>query len=270
VDTGLLAIFYLGWLVQVLVFQKRFDYALVPPLFLALTLLGSRVAQLSWRHMALAAAGLVVLIPLHQVAMNWYRLTPPRHWGAYPDVLQESRRTLGELSGDQVSRLSLWPRCWKEGASPQVKDDLRLLRTGYSADWTALHEVAMYLRGLNLRDGELTCYNNSTHPLYLELGLQPSTPYLHFDTIIAYFPGHRDLIRRRLGESGQRYVVSDLRAVMDRIPLEAGDAPVLPVNFPATWRRVFPWNEPIVFHSGPYLVHRYEGPMAPLLPSKEQ
>lgn len=238
---ALLAALYLGWLVQAAYVQRPFNYTLLPPVLLAIALVAQLLGPLACRHRALGvvlAAGLVVL--------------------AVGNPLLEP------------ARLQLWGRCWREGSSPALRDHLSLGANDNSPDWQDLARAAEYLRGLPLRDGELTCYNNSTAALYLDLGLRPSTRYLHYNTLLLNFPSRREVIRRALAESPQRYVVSDLQG-LGLTPAEAAagaDAatPALAPAVPEANRRCFPWNEPVDFRAGRFLVHRVTGPVRRLLP----
>lgn len=237
---ALLAACYLGWVVQAVGMQKAFDYNLAPLVPLALTLLAGSAwpaARPLARRAALAGFLLLTLLmhPLRQ----------------------------GE-------RLALWGRCGREGSSPELRDALKLLpRERYSIDWVQLDRVREFLEAEGVRDGELTCYHSTTHPLYLQLGLRPSTPFLHFDILLLGFPGHRETIRQALEQSGQRYVVSDLESMtLGLAPEQVRDeSAALPAGFPPAWRDVFPWTEPVVFRAGRYLVHRVDGRPARLVPA---
>jgi hypothetical protein len=66
--------------------------------------------------------------------------------------------------------------------------------------------------------------------------------------------------------SRQRYVVSDLYPVLpdispDQLPVADGQELHLPRDFPAPYRQLFPWNQPLVFRWGRYCVHKVEGPL---------
>ena len=39
--------------------------------------------------------------------------------------------------------------------------------------------MAEYLRGVGIADGELVCWDDSTHPLYLMLGVKPGIRFMH-------------------------------------------------------------------------------------------
>jgi hypothetical protein len=264
---ALLAAFYLGWLLQVEVIQKRFDYVLVPPMLMALPLAAEWIAsRRRWQPVVAVLVVSVVLIPAQQFLVNWDRQVRHDEPGALAAVAKETRRATWERLESQVVRLVWWGRCWSEGSTPRVKNALKLTTIGYQPDWECLEDVADWLRKRALKDGELTCYYDSSHHLYLELHLKPSTPYLQFGNTLTYFPKHHDLIRRQLQDSPQRYVVSDLRAVLIDSPTALEGATLeLPADFPQKFKHVFPWDLPIVFRSGPYTVHRVDGPVGPLV-----
>ena len=57
---------------------------------------------------------------------------------------------------------------------------LGLVRGFHSAnDWEQLGEVADWLRTRGVRDGELLCWDDSPHALYLELGIRPAFRFQH-------------------------------------------------------------------------------------------
>jgi hypothetical protein len=259
----LLAGFYLGWVAQVVFLQKTYDYSLAPLPPLALTLLLAVVwrrtaGYLRWS--AVAVFGLFVLVP------------NPMPLIRHPAIVVQNPRTLLRFPLLNPDRLALWVRCWMEGSTAEVRDDLKLLPWERpSPNWTQLERVRSFLREQGVQDGELTCYHTTTHPLYLQMNYRPTTPYLHFDMILANFPRHREVIRKQLAESGQGYVVSDLAAVaLNLTPAQtiAEPSDALPADFPNQWRDVFPWTEPILFRAGRYVVHRVTSPVVRLFPDK--
>jgi hypothetical protein len=238
-----LAALYLGWLAQVLAFQRPFHYCLAPLVPLAVALLVGGLALLRqlpsrWRARLTLAALFA--------AMVYFGYAVSLHPAGYP------------------GRLPLWERCLREGNTAELRDRLRLVQRRFTTDWVDLGRVADELRRLGVGDGELTCYSDLTHPLYLDLGVAPSTPYLHFGTAVGSFPGHRREIRERIARSRQRYVVSDLLAVgvsagqLDGLP--GGQMPELPEAI----RALFPWHLPVVFRAGRYCVHEANGEVGPL------
>lgn len=257
----LLAALYLGWVAQAVVFQRGFEYVQVPVLLLGLGV----IATQSW------CVGFVyaVWFAFLAVLLNFTTLVPPHQWPApgFPAVRLEH---YGALTDPAL--LKLWPRCWAEGSSPAMRN-----RTGQRVDihcgvnWEQLDAVAQFLRTVDppLGPGELNCWHDSTHSLYLTLDVDPATRYMHFGTVFAIrSPG--DWIRTRVAEdvrnSRQRYVVADLaRMTEDRglphAPGEGGDPLALPAWFPAPERAKFPWNQRLVFRSGRYVVYQIVGPL---------
>jgi hypothetical protein len=216
-----LAALYLGWLVQAVLLQKPFDYVQVPVLLLGFAVLASR----GW------SVGFPFVI--------WFVM-----WG---------RPSFEE-----------WPRCFHECGSPELRDRLgHFTDTPWGTNWAQLRDVENFLRTVDppLGDRELTCWHDTTHPLYLSLGLEPSTRYMHFGTL---FPLRRkvDEIRAEVIRSPQRYVVSDLlRMTRDPSKVQSGEG--LPQWLPQRERERFPWNQPVVFRSGRYVVHRVTRPPRP-------
>jgi hypothetical protein len=236
---GLLGAFYLAWLFQAVYVQWALPYHLVPPVLLALTFLVSWAARVRLRRAA--RAGFVVLAAL----------------------------VVAKSLVFEAPRLALWGRCWREGGSPEVRNSLARVAGSDATDWVHLARVAEFLRGQGIRDGELTCYHRGTIPLYLELGVQPSTRLVWIDILLLFFPGHMDEIRSELAHSGQRYIVSDLGGIRSKdstwaVSVGQDQSLALPPDFPRDWATHYPWSEPIVFRSGRYLVHRATGPVGTL------
>jgi hypothetical protein len=231
---------YLGWLLQVIFFQKNFDYVQAPLVFLALGVVAGHARLL--RRSALAWAGLAVFTGVAVVESPLF----------------------------QTARLAEWGRCWREGSTAEVRDRLKLTYTLYPEMFRELEAVAAYLRSRGVGDGELTCWNNSPHVLYRELDVKPAIPYMQVDTVLILFPDKEERIRQQLESSRQRFVVSDLQALLVYTEPAHAEQPgrplALPPGFPPAWASCFPWSEPIVFRSGRYLVHEVNGPPGPLLP----
>jgi hypothetical protein len=236
---------YLGWLGQAIFLQHPHAYVAVPAALLAWTLILAAAAGLQARWLRLAVVcGLAGCLGMAVVGHPL--LTP--------------------------SRLALWPRCWHEGSSAELRNRLTLTKDVHTPAWVGLEKVALFLANEHVGDHELTCYSNSTHPLYLMLNIEPAVPIMHFDSWVAFYPDHLQQLRDLIADSSQRYVVSDLITVpavrSDFGPLHnmPDDLYELPPNFPPRWRSYFPWNEPVVFRSGRYVVHRVTEPVAPLVP----
>jgi hypothetical protein len=277
---ALLAVFYLGWAVQVVLLQRWYYYVQTPAVLLALAV----AADWGW-SLRRSVTPAVIFTALVACAAGRYYLA---EWG----------------------ERSLWLRCLVEGRStPELRDDLTWTHYGDSTGWSDLADVARFLRRIpgdepalvpvaaagglarpvgqpwstlgavaaadlrsrcGVRDGELTCYHNTTHPLYLDLNLKPSTRFLHYATVFDAFPSRRGEVRRELEASGQRYVVSDLLAVGVQVPSPLSDPLKLPAEFPRYWVKVFPWTQPIIYRSGRYLVHRVTRPVGEVWPSDDK
>jgi hypothetical protein len=225
---ALLAAFYLGWLLQALCLQHPFDYVHVPSILLGLTVLAR----------SCVAAG-----PVPGGRLGWAFLAVCVLFG-YGPLLRD--------------RLALWPRCVREvtsaeGVSAELHDRLRLLP---KVSWTDLRRVRDYLHEQGVGDGEVTCFSMPTTPLYLGLGLRPSTRYFFLQNAVTLFRQRRERIKGELADSRQRFVVCDLlwyaMDVTDEDVRAADEGKGL--NLPARWHTPCPWAERIVFRSGRYVV----------------
>ena len=189
---------------------------------------------------------------------------------AYPAVKFEKH----PLANGEV--MGLWRRAWSEGGAPELRDRLgQYTDIHCGTQWRELNQVADFLRTVEPRlgPGELNCWHDSTHPLYLMLDLDPATRYMHYGTAFAIRdaprPGEkpkRQIVADAVRASRQRYVVSDLlrtnwdrRAPYRADSWENGDP--LPVYLPENEREKFPWNQPVVFRAGRYSVHEVKRPL---------
>ncbi len=210
---ALLSALYVGWLLQAVALQHLFDYVHVPVVLLALAVICRRAAMSSGS----ARSALVALLTLC-VALRLPSLT--------------------------LQRLELWDRCVREGSSVELRDRLSLLpRT----NWADLDKIRAFLAGRGLQDGELTCYNMRTLPLYLDLGVRPSTRHFLLANELAVFRRQRGTICADLAASRQRYFVCDLAVTS----WKAGRGPEDDSRFP------------ILFRAGRYVVLALDGPAMP-------
>ena len=136
----LLAAFYLAWLLQAVVLQHVFDYVHVPPILLAATVLAAYGLDPCNR------GGRLVLVLLVACAA----------WTG-PELVARGG--------------AAWGQCVAEGSKAAVRDRVRRLDR---IDWTDLGRVEDFLRGRDVRDGELTCFSMSTISLYGDMDLKPS------------------------------------------------------------------------------------------------
>lgn len=258
----LLAAFYLAWIAQAVLMQKAFDYVHTPVTFLGMAVLAGQrwcfgFAYLVW---FIAIGALMNVADAYPGVAAVVRAIDPN----------DRRVKLEKHPLADWNIVRLWPRCWTEGGSPELRDKLgQYTDVHCGTKWQELEAVADYLRGVDppLRPGELNCWHDSTHPLYLMLDLDPATRYMHYGTAFGIKPKRAE-IAETVRKSSQKYVVSDLlrttwdkRAVYEPESWRASDP--LPVWLPAVERQKFPWNQPVVFRSGRYVVHKIT-PNAPL------
>jgi hypothetical protein len=251
---AVVAALYVGWLVQATVIQKVFDYAHAPPTILGLAVLASfRVPVgpifLTW----CLAAGLANEFAAKTEWMTWLKKSHPI----------TARVAVPHHPIAQRDRLALWGRCWHDN-SWEFKDQLSFYPYTHSIpQWAELQQVADFLRTKNLKDRELICWHDSTHPLYIWLEIRPGLRFPHVITAMK-FRSKLDVIRREAFESPARYVVSDLVPVTYLNPLgpfaPAGPMDHLPPEFPPWGKDVYPWNQPVVFQAGRYIVHEVKDP----------
>jgi hypothetical protein len=253
---ALLAVFYLAWLMQATFLQKGLDYVQVPLLFLGMAVVATHrwafgFAFVCWFAILAAILNIPFLAPLAQSCQKFWDETHEAH-----DPFTDFRF------------MRLWPRCWREGGSAELRDKLgHLINIHCGTNWEELEDVANFLKTVNppIGPGELNCWHDSTHPLYLMLNLDPATRYMHYGTAFG-IPGKVEVIAADVAASRQRYVVSDLLRMTwfrdEAYAPGAGEDPHrLPNWLPVSQRMRFPWNQPIVFRSGRYLVQKVEKPL---------
>jgi hypothetical protein len=238
----LLGAFFLGWFFQVTFVQMPHQYVLVPALTLGLAV----VVGLTWPP-RLEPLRFLTLATVLVLGVIWHPLMRP-------------------------DRLALWGRCWAEGGSPDLRNRLSLTGMRWTPDYVDLEQVAEYLRGQGLQDGELVCFNGTSTALYLELDLRSPTRAPHFDHAMLT-PYEYEPLRHELNAAPLRFVVSDISCLYwEQSPGEEEQPPdelALPPSVPKRWAQRFPWCEPVVFRAGRYRVHRVTGPIKELRSSIE-
>ena len=224
VSMVLLGTLYLGWLVQADLIQAQFDYHMAPTILLALTLvcatLGSAVRPL--RFVAALAVFAVIAVALQPAC--------------------------------SLARLALWPQCLSKGGTATLRDRLALFPT--SPNSVDLDRVADFLRGQNVGDRDVLCYDLSTTQLQTMLGIRPATRQLYPRVNLYFLSRHRQVIRAELRAGPQRFIVTESEAVsMTRADAHSG-----PTNDPhspdaAESAQPWPYSLPVVFRAGRYAVH---------------
>lgn len=237
---ALLAVLYLGWIAQVLLFQVWFPYHLAPPVLLGGALVSTWIrmpVEPQWRY----ALGFQILF----FAGSSLYLHP---------VLRPKR-------------LATWWACVTRGSTNDLRDRLALTpeqAIGGASDWEDLEHIAIFLRNQDLRDDELICLHESTMPLYLELNKSPALRFLFYGQATVAYVSHRQQVLEELTAIRPRFVVSDLQmaGVLRYYPPDGEDpVPEPPPHFPNRLGEIFPWSEPIIFCSGRYAVHRVSKPI---------
>ena len=260
-DQALLAMLYLGWFVEAVFLQKTFHYSQTPVHFLAFALLTAHRWPISPIFMAwcLIGATLIHYKASNATVQDWLEPFKRQRPFTYQQVVPFHR-----LINDDWR--SVWYKCLTEGSSPAIQDHLSFYRLIHCAPtWTELEQVHQYLQTLNLKDGELVCWDDTTHPLYLSLNLRPSFRFMHVNTSLE-FRSKRPRLREELIATGHKYVVSDTAVSWFLYDYYSQDTPPdrpldLPLETPCFVRDVYPWNQPIVFKCGRYWVHRIDNPI---------
>ncbi len=236
VTRAALAATYLATLAHVFLLQHLFDYVHAPAVLLAIVVVGTWLAQpqrsRSWRF-AIVAFGLLVasqspLLKLQRVRLWWACVTQLSDAGALNKA--------------------------------KLQDKLALLPNLHRMH---LERVAEFLSQQKPDRNDVNMLNSDLVSLYSRLDLRPPTRFVYLWELLLYFPQQRDEIMAALESSGHRFVVSDLvscgMAPADAWEIGPNGPHAPPPKFQAGRRGKYPWSHPVVFRSGPYLVHEISG-----------
>ncbi len=235
-DSVLLALMYLGWVVQSFAFQHLFDYVHPPSLLLAITVIGGYLGN-RFQNRSL-------------------------NWGWKSGLALFLMMAVLVFPGFKPKRMLLWKTCVWNYSNAELKSQLALL---VQVDWNDLDAVKQFLQSQNLKDGQLHCYNSTLVYLYPELSVKPATRFVFFDSVLIFCPNHRKELYTAVNESQQKYVVTDLidsgftREMA--LAISPDSKQITPTDYPASLRGAYPWSHPVVFRSGRYLVHKIERPL---------
>jgi hypothetical protein len=244
---ALLAGFYIGWLVQGNFIQYQWDYHAVPPVLLALTFIvgeaWERVRSLhfaggSWWSIR-SSLGSVILRP----AVGWVILA-----GLVGLVV--ARQPLL-----YPKRLSLWGRCWSEGSTGEIQDQLTCFGSPDFASqqwwqfmsigpigWADLERLEGYLRAQGVRDGDVAVWSPiGAIALYPDLDVRPPHRVQMLCSFLDIFQSEVPRVLRELEAGHLRYMVS------------------LPDDCPNPWAD----DWPVVFQSGTLVVRGSPDPPMP-------
>jgi hypothetical protein len=159
-----------------------------------------------------------------------------------------------------VPRLACWPDCVQQGSTAELRDRLSLL---HRIDWQELRQVRDYLSEQQAHDGQVTCFSATTLPLYLELGIRPSTRHLLLQGTYSVFASKRGRLQQELDAGAQRYVACDLslrNGDRHSVLAAVGDRGLKPEAAPRNFRELFPRPMTLVFRAGDYAVFALDEP----------
>ncbi len=258
---ALLAATLLVWFAIGLYLQRPFMYVHIPEVFLLLALFAANGWAVSfWLLLLRIAAGTFLLLAPHNACIwDWHSRT-------HHDCIVY-RELMNPTAAFDPDRARWWRHCFHA-------DVPRELRLGVSLDAVQLGgqdpvqlgEVENFLRSHRVADGELLCWHEATHSLYLTLNVRPPIRFMHVGTAMSMGPWQRDRVAAETLEAmpGVKFAVSDLhRVTWHRDSLLELDADGLPHCIPMWQRAQFPFDQPVVFRSatGRYLVHRIVNPV---------
>jgi hypothetical protein len=259
---GVLAALYLGWLGVAVFLQKEYHYVHVPETILMLALLAAN----RW-------ALVVPALALQFGVMIWVAMASPGQL-RWCDYSEDARTVIWAYPERAPNRLVWWAGCFARNVPGELRNGVSFQSDHFGGiDWVEFPEVEEFLRSQNVHDGEVICWHDATHPLYLRLRILPGIRFMHISTICAmedYKPVRAYGEVEAAAESGRvRFIVTDLvRETFIYPPSERartnepGPSPddLLPLVIPPIARTRFPFDQPTVFRSGDghgrYVVHK--------------
>jgi hypothetical protein len=195
---------YILWLAQGVLLQRSYLYVHAAEVFIGLGVW----AAYRWNASALILAWLVAV----QVA--W--VSAPQTLGAWAERDATVREVFTPHPIFDRRRLNLWWDCVRPLPTNErwrLADDLRW-ETHNAACFShvELHEVAEYLRSQHVGDGELVCWHDSPHALYLLLGVKPGLRFMHVNTARMISEDcDRRVCEEFAANLAKRFVVIDLK-----------------------------------------------------------
>jgi hypothetical protein len=256
---------YLGWTAQAFAFQRPLHYVHVPETLLLFAVLATQ----RWAAVPVLLAWLAV-VPL--IAERPPDLSGA---GAVPgnDAGWRSRHPLTD-----PARLRLWPDCLRPSLSSRERaelwDKLAQIRGFHAANgWVELDEMAAEVRRRGVADGELLCWDDAPHALYLVVGVRPGFRFQHVNQMRGIGPAQHDRVMGELCGAARRvrWVVGDLYFLQSFNWPSIGELTDtgpdgLPRGLSDGWRAAFPYYLPLVYRTkggqGRYVLYRLDGPAA--------
>jgi hypothetical protein len=253
---------YLAWLSATLVLQRGFHYAHVPETLLMLAVFAAHRWPVPAAIVGIqVAAGIFLLVAADSPRLMELNRAGTRSSWVYRHFTERN-------SAFDPNRVRWWPGCFASEPSRELRRGVGMWVDHFGGlDPVELGAVADYLRTQGLRDGELIAWHDSTHVLYLGLGVAPKLRFMHVGTAygLGHWQGEQVLRELQAALPGARFAVSDMHRVTrqySRLGEVGTDG--LPVVLPAWQREDFPFDQPVVFRSpaGRYLVHSIRKPAA--------
>jgi hypothetical protein len=269
---------YLTWAAQSLYLQRGFQYVHVVETLLMFGLWAAhRWALPAVLLLWFAVTSTVWLVADANPDFRQRLLTV-----AYDDLERDHYLVRHPLANPQ--RMQWWPTCWNPCLSwreqGQLRDGIKYVRNHEaSIGWEEIEEVGEFLRSQKVQDGEVICWHDSPHAVYLIAGegrtpVKPGLRFMHVYTVLVM---GKDAEKRLFDEvnkaQGIRFIVTDLQIYTLNLPPERPEwqlitqpprcppRDLLPRDFPPEWRGLFPFSKQTVFRSGKnqcgrYVVHR--------------
>lgn len=265
---AVLAALYLGWSVSMMIFQRNFHYVHVPDTLMMIALFAANRWAVAFLAIVLQAAFTLYILE-NQADPAWKEQHRERqrhnliYW-----YLSDRHPALDK------ARTKRWRGCFGREVSRELRRDLGFQTVHFGGlDPVQLGDVEDFLRTQGVKDGDVICWHDSPHELYLALGIRPAIRFMHLSTVQGmggWEPPaknwHYRQIRHETFEAAKkaRFVVSDMNRVLwwgtSRLNRVGPDG--LPLDLLAWQRPQFPFNQPVVFRSsgGRYLVHAIRRP----------
>ncbi len=213
---GGLGVLYLTWTAQAFFLQRGFHYVHVTETVLMMALWSAH----RWCLPALVFAWLAVTSVVMAYAVPG---TPLRTWidrferietpGVPYDFFVRHPLT-------DPDRMRHWGTCVRLDLTRRERTELaNALRFmgdhEASTNWAELDEVADFLVARRVGDREVVAWHDSTHPLYLLLGVKPGTRFMHVNTAASIDPDTSPgvVIAELNANRAARFVVADIESM---------------------------------------------------------
>ena len=212
-----LAAVYLGWVAQALVLQREFHYVHVPETLMLLFVLAAQRWTAGFLLIGWLAVTSALVLAGAATSTNATGVGPVR--GPAWAVLHPAA---------DPARAKWWADCWRTDL-PAPDDRRRMNALGWSAVSTRPttgSNLAKWPTGCGragVRDGELLCWDDAPHALYLTLDVKPAFRFQHVGQMTGISLDHEARVRAELcAVPRPRWVVADLLRLEAVDPALAG------------------------------------------------